>query len=73
MPGTVAKYFRGQQELLLIAFNTGDLTPHLKWEASRGGELFPHYYGPLPTKLALWQKPMPLGADGIPQFDEDSL
>ena len=73
LAGTLAKYFRGQPDLLLIAFNTGDLEPHLKWEASRGGDLFPHYYGSLPTKLALWKKPLPLDQSGLPQLDQDTL
>lgn len=73
LPGTSAKYFRNQPDLLLIAFNTGDLEPHLVWEASRGGELFPHYYGHLPIKLALWERPLPLDSSGVPQFDQDNL
>ena len=71
--GTIEKYFRDQPDLLLIAFNSADLEPQLVWEASRGGQLFPHYYGQLPVKLALWQRPMPLGSDGIPHFNQDSL
>lgn len=71
--GTLTKYFRGQSGLVLVAFETAALTTHLRWEASRGGDLFPHYYGPLPTKLALWQRPLPVGADGIPIFEKDNL
>jgi uncharacterized protein (DUF952 family) len=71
--GTLAKYFSGQPDLLLIAFDPAQLAPHLRWEPSRGGALFPHYYGSLPVSAALWQKPLPLGADGVPLFDEDSL
>lgn len=73
LPGTIGKYFHNQTDLLLIAFNAADLGPQLVWEASRGGDLFPHYYGRLPVKLALWQRPLPLGSDGVPQFDQDSL
>lgn len=70
MHGTLKKYFTGQTDVLLVALNTAHLAPHLKWEPSRGGALFPHYYGPLPVSAALWQKPLPLGADGVPVFDE---
>jgi uncharacterized protein (DUF952 family) len=55
---TAAKYFAGQNELALIAFEAGQLSP-LKWEASRGGALFPHLYGPLDPALALWARPLP--------------
>lgn len=71
--GTLDKYFRDQPDLLLIAFDSADLEPHLKWEASRGGELFPHYYNPLPVDFALWQRHLPIDADGRPEFNEDTL
>jgi len=61
---TADKHFAGQADLLLVAFETDDLGPSLKWEPSRGGQLFPHLYGPLPTRLARSVKPMPLGPDG---------
>lgn len=71
--GTLTKYFRGQSNLLLIAFATGDLGPQLKWEASRGGALFPHYYGALPTASALWQRRLALDPDGIARIEQDRL
>ena len=36
----------------------------LRYEPSRGGDLFPHLYAPLPLSAVLWVKPLPLGADG---------
>lgn len=45
--GTVAKHFAGQTGLFLIAVDTDALGEALKWEPSRGGELFPHLYGEL--------------------------
>ena len=61
---TADKHFAGQGDLLLVAFDDADLGPGLKWEPSRGGQLFPHLYGPLPTRLARSANPMPIGADG---------
>jgi uncharacterized protein (DUF952 family) len=73
--GTAAKYFRGKTDLLLVAIDERALCDALgdvlKWEPSRGGDLFPHLYGALPTSLALWQKPLPLDADGMPLIPED--
>lgn len=68
--GTLSKHFRSQDDLLLIAFKSDKLGTELKWEVSRDGELFPHLYGPLPTALALWQRSLPLGSDGIPRCEE---
>ncbi|CAN5295751.1 DUF952 domain-containing protein [soil metagenome] len=45
--GTVAKHFAGQTGLFLIAVDADALGEALKWEPSRGGELFPHLYGDL--------------------------
>ena len=40
------------------------LGPALKWEASRGGALFPHLYRPLDLAEVVWDKSLPLGATG---------
>jgi len=69
--GTAACHFRNRTDLLLVAFPVGALGPALKNEASRGGALFPHFYAELPTTAALWEKPMELGADGVPRATGD--
>jgi uncharacterized protein (DUF952 family) len=45
--GTAKKYFFGQTGLFLIAVDADALGDALRWEVSRGGELFPHLYGEL--------------------------
>jgi uncharacterized protein (DUF952 family) len=45
--GTLAKHFVGEVDLVLLRITTAELGPRLRWEPSRGGELFPHLYGPL--------------------------
>jgi uncharacterized protein (DUF952 family) len=62
---TAAEYFAGLENLLLIAL--GDA---LRWEVSRGGELFPHLYGHLPLAAVRWVKPLPLGTDRRHIFPE---
>jgi uncharacterized protein (DUF952 family) len=64
---TAVKYFSGQRDLVLIAFVADALGSNLKWEASRGGHLFPHYYGELATGAALWVRPLPLDETGVPR------
>ena len=61
---TARRHFAGQKDLVLVAFEAEELGDYLKWEASRGGDLFPHVYGELPAALARWVKPLPLGAEG---------
>ena len=46
---TLRLYFAGQDNLVVLAFDADDLGAGLRWEASRGGLKFPHYYGVLIT------------------------
>jgi uncharacterized protein (DUF952 family) len=59
LAGTMAKHFVGQRELLLVAVDADALEAALKWEPSRGGELFPHFYAALPLTAVRWTKPLP--------------
>ena len=49
---TAAKYFAGQDGLLLVRFPVASLSAALKWEASRDNILFPHFYAPLDPRLS---------------------
>jgi uncharacterized protein (DUF952 family) len=71
LSGTAAKHFRGQSDLVLVAFDEIALGDALVWEPSRGGDLFPHLYGTVSTNLAIWEKPLILGEDGVPEIPED--
>jgi uncharacterized protein (DUF952 family) len=51
---TLRLHFVGQCDLVLVAFDPGALGGALRWEPSRGGDLFPHLYGELPVALAQW-------------------
>ncbi|MFG1921617.1 DUF952 domain-containing protein [Cryptosporangium sp. NPDC048952] len=48
LPGTLDRFFAGETGLMLLAVDAETLGEELRWEASAGGETFPHYYGPLP-------------------------
>ena len=64
---TARRHFAGQTDLLLVAVSTEWLSEAIKWEPSRGGQLFPHLYGPLPVDLALWVKPLDEGLAALAQ------
>jgi uncharacterized protein (DUF952 family) len=66
---TAAKHFAGAEGLWLLAVETERLGD-LRWEPSRGGQLFPHLYGPLRREHVVWVQPLPLGEDGH-VFPED--
>lgn len=65
---TAARHFAGVADLLLVAVDASLLGDLLKWERSRGGDLFPHLYGPLPLDLVSRVDPLPLRADGRHDF-----
>ena len=54
----------GQRGLVLVAVAAERLGDRLRWEASRGGALFPHLYGALDSAEAESVVPLPLGPDG---------
>ena len=56
---TARRHFDGQAGLVLVAIESERLFPALKWEPSRGGDLFPHLYSPLDPALMRWVKPLP--------------
>lgn len=68
---TAAKHFKRRRGLVLVALATSRIGADLRWETSRGGALFPHHYGEIDVAAAVWVKPMPLGADGLPQPPPD--
>lgn len=67
---TAAKHYAGQRDLLLLHVDTDALPMPLKWEAARGGDLFPHLYAALPVTAVRHVTHLPLGADGRHVFPD---
>ncbi|MBT6094003.1 MAG: DUF952 domain-containing protein, partial [Rhodospirillaceae bacterium] len=67
---SAAKHRTGQDGLLLLTVDVGALGDALKWEPSRGGQLFPHLYGDLGVDAVVRADPLPLGDDGNHVFPE---
>jgi len=70
---SAARHRAGQSGLLLLAVDPVALGAALRWEAARGGALFPHLYGALPCAAVRRVFPLPLGGDGrhvFPPLDE---
>ena len=67
---TAARHFAGQRDLLLIAIDADSLGHALRYEPSRGGDLFPHLYAHLPLSAVRWVKPLPLDNDGQHVFPD---
>jgi uncharacterized protein (DUF952 family) len=51
---TANRFFRGQQDLVLLSIDENLVTAEIKYENLEGGtDLFPHVYGPLPGKAVI--------------------
>lgn len=70
MEETANKHFTGQGNLKLVQVPTSSLGDALKWEVSRGGELFPHLYATLETNKASAVHELRANQDGIYTFPE---
>ncbi|WP_433910902.1 DUF952 domain-containing protein [Sphingomonas yabuuchiae] len=55
---TVDKHFAGQTDLHIAAVDLEAMGEAVKWEESRGGQLFPHIYADLPLSAVIAYGPM---------------
>lgn len=67
---TLALHYAGTKDVRLLEYaveGVGDV----RWEPSRGGQLFPHLYGRLRIDKAarIWR--LSVGADGAPMLPQD--
>jgi uncharacterized protein (DUF952 family) len=61
---TVDKHFAGQTGLWVAAVDLAAQGERLRWEPSRGGQLFPHLYGPLLLETVVAYSPVAREHDG---------
>ena len=66
---TALKHFADVPGLLLVAVDADGLGDNLRWEPSRGGDLFPHLYRPLRDSDVVWHRPLPL-VGGLHRFPD---
>lgn len=71
---TARRYFCGQTDLMVLTVETEDLSLDLKsaliWEPSRGGDLFPHLYKPLPVSAVREALAVSLDDEGVPKMGD---
>ena len=65
---SAAKHRARQEGLVLLTVDPLILGKDLRWEPARGGELFPHLYGPLPTTAVKAVDDLPLDDEGMHVF-----
>ena len=61
---TIARHFAGQSGLQILTVDLDALGDELKWEPSRGGDLFPHLYAALSLDAVIAYGPLEFDEDG---------
>ena len=67
---TARRHYAGRGGLVLLAVQTAALGDALVWDPSRGGDLFPHLYGPLPVTAVGNVRALTVSDDGHMRFDD---
>ncbi|GAA0617287.1 DUF952 domain-containing protein [Brevundimonas kwangchunensis] len=67
---TARKHYAGRRDLVLVEVALADLGDTLKFEPSRGGDLFPHIYGALPFSAVRGERRLHVDEAGVMQFDD---
>lgn len=61
---TVDRHFAGQADLAIAAIDLDALSDAVRWEPSRGGQLFPHLHAMLTLESVLAYGPLRRADDG---------
>lgn len=67
---TARRHYAGRSGLTLLTVDPTVLGKALLWEPSRGGDLFPHLYGPLPVDAVRAVRALTVTDDGLMQFED---
>jgi uncharacterized protein (DUF952 family) len=67
---TARKHYAGRDNLVLAEVDLSGLGAALRLEPSRGGDLFPHLYSPLPFSAVTQERRLRVDAGGVMRFDD---
>ena len=70
---TARRHYAGKTGLVLVEVALAPLGEALKWEASRGGDLFPHLFAPLPATADAPQRGLSVDAEGVMRFEDGTV
>ena len=69
--GTLWRHFAGRRDLVLVALDVARLGVSLRFEASRGGALFPHLYSSFDVTAVREVTALEIGPDGQPVLPDE--
>ena len=67
---TARRHYAGRADLMLLTVDLSLLGDDLVWEPSRGGDLFPHLYAPLPASAVTATRGVSVADDGAMIFED---
>lgn len=67
---TARKHYASRKDLVLAEVDLSVLGDTVKFEPSRGGDLFPHIYGALPFSAVRSERRLVVDEAGIMQFED---
>lgn len=70
---TARKHYAGRSALMLVEVALRPLGQALKWETSRGGDLFPHLRATLPMSAVTAERGLSVDAAGVMRFDDGGV
>lgn len=70
---TARKHYAGRNDLVLAEVELSALGDTLKFEPSRGGDLFPHIYGPLPFSAVRSERRLLVDRAGVMRFEDGAI
>lgn len=70
---TARRHYAGRTGLVLVEVALKPLGEALKWEASRGGDLFPHLFAPLPATADAPRRRLSVDAEGVMRFEDGAV
>jgi len=68
---TLSLHYHGQADVRLLEYVAEEMSGPVRWEESRGGQLFPHLYSNLHIKAAKRVWVLELGPDDVPRLPAD--
>ncbi len=68
---TLRLHYPGAQDVRLLEYIVEEMGLPVRWEESRGGQLFPHLYATLYVDRAKRVWTLTLDADGVPELPRD--
>ena len=67
---TARRHYAGRDDLMLLTVDLTRFGADLVWEPSRGGDLFPHLYAPLPVAAVTALRAFSVTEDGAMLFED---